>query len=445
MRVTSVLADIGRGTARDFAAIESAVRIYCRTFDRVFARARGSVLFDQDGNRFIDFLSGAGVLNYGHNNPRIKQALMDYLEDDGILHSLDLHTAAKLAFLRALRDVIFVPRGMDYRVQFCGPTGADSVEAALKLARKVTNRSTVVAFTNAFHGMSLGALAVTANPQKRASAGVPLEHVVRVPFDGKLGPDVDTIGMLRAVLTRAGAARPGAIIVETVQAEGGINVATQQWLRRLAELASAEGVVLIVDEIQVGCGRTGTFFSFERAGIRPDIVCVSKAIGGIGMPMALTLIKPELDQWQPGAHTGTFRGNNLAFVAAAAALDYWRDNAIEAEIARNSRRVREVLDEIAARHADRCEDVRGLGVIQGIAWRDPEFGAAISKAAFRRGLIVETCGPDDEVTKLLPPLIIAPDELEQGLSILSDAVDEVTGQAQPARPRRQIRQAGSVS
>jgi diaminobutyrate-2-oxoglutarate transaminase len=438
------IADIGRGNPQEFAALESDVRLYCRTFDRVFARARGAMLFDQDGRRFIDFLSGAGVLNYGHNNPRIKRAVMEYLEDDGVLQSLDLHTTAKLAFLRKFRDLILTPRGLDYRVQCCGPTGADAVEAALKLARKVTNRSTVVAFSNAYHGMTLGALAVTANPQKRAAAGVPLDHVLRMPFDSQGGPKVDTVALLRAEVAGRQADKPGAIIVETVQAEGGINVASPAWLRGLSELATAEGIPLIVDDIQAGCGRTGHFFSFERAGIRPDIVCVSKAIGGIGTPMALALIKPELDQWQPGEHTGTFRGNNLGFVAAAAALDYWADNALEGEVARHGLRMHDALAAIAVRHPEHCAEVRGIGMIKGLVWRDARLGAAVSRAAFARGLIVETCGPDDEVTKLLPPLTIEGDELEEGLSILSDAADEVAAQAEPRPIIREAMQAGAA-
>jgi diaminobutyrate-2-oxoglutarate transaminase len=240
------------------------------------------------------------------------------------------------------------------------------------------------------------------------------------------------------------ATRPAAIIVETVQAEGGVNVASPEWLRALSELAAAEGIPLIVDDIQVGCGRTGQFFSFERAGIRPDIVCVSKAIGGIGMPMALALIKPELDQWKPGDHTGTFRGNNLAFVAAAAALDYWRDDALAREVAQHGVRMRDRLAAIAARHPQHCNEVRGIGMISGLAWRDGHLATAVSRAAFARSLIVETCGPDGEVTKLLPPLVIEADELEEGLGILSDAADEVAAQAAPRPAVRPHRQANSA-
>jgi diaminobutyrate-2-oxoglutarate transaminase len=413
-----------QGRPEEFDELESAVRIYCRLFDRVFSRASGATMVDQEGRRYIDFLSGAGTLSYGHNNPHIKQAVIDYLQADGILHSLDLHTTAKLAFLRKFRDVILAPRGLDYRVQFCGPTGANAVEAALKLARKITGRRAIVAFTNAYHGVSLGALAVTASAQKREAAGVPLEFVVRMPFDGYLGQEVDTIALLDAMLDRgSGIDEPAAIIVETVQAEGGINVASVEWVRRLSELARRRGILLIIDDIQVGCGRTGTFFSFERAGINPDIVCLSKAIGGIGMPMALVLVKPELDRWRPGEHNGTFRGNNLAFVAGAAALDYWQDPAFEATLERCGAQIRKHLLQIADQYSNHSDGVRGVGMIQGIAWVDPALTVAILRKAFAGGLMIESCGTNDNVIKVLPPLTINDDEVKEGLSILSHAVD----------------------
>ncbi|HEU4594572.1 MAG TPA: diaminobutyrate--2-oxoglutarate transaminase [Pyrinomonadaceae bacterium] len=423
--MSTTLADglVGRASPAEFDELESNVRTYCRTFDTIFTRARGASMFDQEGRRYVDFLSGAGALGYGHNNPRIKEAVIEYLRDDGVLHSLDLHTAAKLEFLRKFRDLILAPRGLDYRVQFCGPTGTDAVEAALKLARKVTGQSTVIAFTNAYHGVSLGSLAATASAHHRASAGLALQSVVRMPFENYLGPEVDTIALMRAMLARgSGLERPAAIIVETVQAEGGINVASVEWLRRLSDLAAAHGILLIVDDIQVGCGRTGTFFSFERAGIKPDIICLSKAIGGIGMPMSLVLVKPELDLWSPGDHVGTFRGNNLAFVAAAAALDYWREPDFEQQLERRSLLMRERLAAVAERYPDQCEGVRGVGMIQGLSWRDPSLTTPITRAAFAHGLIVESCGPNKEVLKLLPPLVIEDEELEEGLSILSHAI-----------------------
>lgn len=414
---------VGGASPAEFDDLESNVRTYCRTFDTVFARARGAVMYDQQGRRYIDFLSGAGALGYGHNNPQIKQAVVNYLLADGLVHSLDLHTGAKLEFLRKFRDIILAPRGLDYRVQFCGPTGTDAVEAALKLARKVTGQANVVAFTNAYHGVSLGSLATTASRRHREAAGIALHSVVRMPYENYPGAGPDTVALMRSMLARGGGIeRPAAIIVETVQAEGGINVASVEWLRRLSDFASTEGILLVVDDIQAGCGRTGTFFSFERAGIRPDIVCLSKAIGGIGMPMALALVKPELDLWSPGEHCGTFRGNNLAFVAAAAALDYWRAPGLEQEIGRRGRLMRERLESIADEHPEHCAGVRGIGMMQGLVWRDPSLAAKVSSAAFALGLIVESCGPNGEVLKLLPPLLIDDDELEEGLAILAAAV-----------------------
>jgi diaminobutyrate-2-oxoglutarate transaminase len=406
----------GAGRADEFDELESAVRVYCRAFDTIFAHASGPWMFDQSGRRYLDFLAGAGTLSYGHNNPRIKAAVIAYLQADGVLHSLDLHTTAKLAFLRKFRDVILAPRGLEYRIQFCGPTGANAVEAALKLARKATGRRTVVAFSNAYHGCSLGALAATANSAMRAAAGVSLDNVVRLPFenydgtaahDDYRGGTFDAPRELDAMLAPGGGIEPpAAVIVETVQAEGGVHVASDDWLRRLAEVARRHGIVLIVDDIQAGCGRTGTFFSFERTGIVPDIVCLSKAIGGIGLPMAITLIRPDLDVWLPGEHTGTFRGNNLAFVGGAAALDYWRDPMFRDALQRRGALLRERVAAIRAHHPKFCVDVRGLGMIQGLACAHPGQAAAIRRHAFQRGLLLETCGPRDEVVKLLPPLTI---------------------------------------
>jgi diaminobutyrate-2-oxoglutarate transaminase len=422
------------GSPADFEELESAVRIYCRLFDRIFTRATGALMFDQDGRRYVDFLTCAGALSYGHNNPRIKQAVIDYLQADGIISTLDLHTTAKLAFLRKFRDTILAPRRLDYRVQFSAPTGSDAVEAALKLARKVTGRTTIVAFTNAYHGVSLGSLAATASVHERSAAGVPLQFVVRMPFDGYLGRDVDTIAVLRDMLLPGGGIEtPAAIIVETVQAEGGVNVASQDWLRRLSEFAHHSGILLIVDDIQVGCGRTGTFFSFERAGITPDILCLSKAIGGIGMPLALVLVRPEIDLWGPGDHVGTFRGNNLAFVAATAALDYWQKASFEAELQSRGARLLRNLIRIAEQHTDVCLGVRGVGMIQGLVFRGPELAAAVQRAAFERGLILEGSGANKDVLKLLPPLIINDDELDEGLAILRQAIHDVGAPAPEVR------------
>jgi diaminobutyrate-2-oxoglutarate transaminase len=417
------------------------VRSYCRTFPAVFTTARGARLTAEDGREYIDFWSGAGTLAYGHNNPRLKRRLLAYLESDGITHSLDLATAAKRELLERFERIVLAPRGLSYKVQFPNPTGTNAVEAALKLARKATGRQTVIFFTNGYHGMTLGALAVTGNAAKRAAAGVPLTCAQPMPFEGFLPGGEDTIAYLRAYLEGAssGLDRPAAAIVETVQAEGGINTASAGWLRRLAALLAEHGVPLIVDDIQVGCGRTGSFFSFEEAGIRPDLVCLSKAIGGFGLPLSLVLIRPDLDCWQPGEHTGTFRGNDLAFVAASEALGYWEDDALERAVRGKGERVQARLRAIASRHPELGATVRGRGLIQGLALPPRctaadggSFARAISRQAFERGLIVETAGPGDEVVKLLPPLLIEDADLAAGLDILDQSVAALAGGAAAA-------------
>ncbi|MDR7168338.1 diaminobutyrate-2-oxoglutarate transaminase [Nocardia kruczakiae] len=410
-----------------FETLESDVRGYCRVWPTVFDTARGAWLRDEQGRDYLDFFAGAGTLNYGHNNPILKAALLDYLSRDGLTHGLDMSTVAKRDLLEALRDLILVPRGLDYKIQFPGPTGANAVEAALKLARKITGRSTVVNFTNAFHGMTLGALAVTGNAAKRAGAGVPLPHVHPMPYDGYLG-GADELAWIERMLddTSSGVDKPAAVIVETVQGEGGVNIARAEWLRRLAALVAARGILLIVDDVQMGCGRTGPFFSFETAGITPDIVTLSKSIGGYGLPMALVLMKRELDQWAPGEHNGTFRGNNPAFVTARVALEeYWRDDRLELATLARGERIRAEL----ARVADAVGGLstRGRGLVHGLVFDDASEAGKVSRVAFEEGLLVETSGACDEVVKLLPPLTISDSELDHGLEILGRSVDIVCG------------------
>jgi diaminobutyrate-2-oxoglutarate transaminase len=404
--------------------LESSVRTYCRKFPAVFTSARHHLVWDEHGREYVDFLCGAGALNYGHNHPDIVGPMVEYIGRDGIVHGMDLATSAKREFMRALEGVILKPRGLNYRLQFTGPTGTNAVEAAFKVARRVTGRTGIVAFTNGFHGMSLGALAATGNSFKRAGAGVPLAHVTRMPYDGYLGDGVDTLDLLASVLDDPGSGvdLPAAVIVETVQGEGGVNVATPKWLRRLEHLAHARGILLIVDEIQTGCGRTGKFFSFEESGLQPDLVCLSKSLGGIGLPVAMVLIKPELDQQQPGEHSGTFRGNNLAFVAGTAALSMWTDPRFEEQIESRAAVVEARLGVIARdAKTDSCE-VRGRGLLRGLRWSDRARAARVSQAAFEMGVLVETCGSFDDVLKVMPPLTIELGELRRGLDLLGSAV-----------------------
>lgn len=417
-----------------FQRLESNVRGYCRMFPTVFSSATGAVLTNEEGREFLDFFSGAGALNYGHNPPELKSKLIQYLAEDGVLHALDMSTTAKETFLQTFERVILKPEGLQYKLMFPGPTGTNAVEAALKLARKATGRENVISFTNGFHGMTLGSLALTGNGGKRAGAGVPLGNVTHMPYCGYYGTENDTIAMLERVLEDAssGIDLPAAFILETVQAEGGVNVATRSWIQSVARLAKQYGVLLIVDDIQVGCGRSGPFFSFTPFEVEPDIVCLSKSLSGYGLPMALTLVKPEYDVFGPGEHNGTFRGHNAAFVTATAALEaFWSDDRLAEKVKENAGQVRDALLEIESEFESEVVEVRGRGMIQGIEFKNPAVASAISREAFDNGLLIETSGPKDEVLKLLPPLTIREDQLSRGLDIVRRSVNIVLG-SEPA-------------
>ncbi|SMF39290.1 diaminobutyrate aminotransferase apoenzyme [Alteromonadaceae bacterium Bs31] len=415
-----------------FNEIESEVQSYARAFPRVFNRALGEYIYDEEGNQYLDFLAGAGTLNYGHNNANFKEKLLDYISNDGIAHGLDLHTKAKGEFLETFNEKILKPRNMEYMVQFTGPTGTNAVEAALKIARNVTGQQNIVTFTNGFHGVSLGSLAATGNSHHRDAAGVSLSGTHRIPFDGYLGEGIDTTVYLDKVLSdsSSGINSPAGVVVETVQGEGGINAASFEWLRNLQAVCKKHGVLLIVDDIQAGCGRTGTYFSFEDAGIEPDIITLSKSLSGYGLPLAVVLMKPELDQWKPGEHNGTFRGNNLAFVTAKAAIDcYWSDNSFSNEIRRKGQYVSDRTEAIIKKHGEGNFSTRGRGMFQGINCVNGDLAGKITKKAFKNGLIIETSGADDHVVKFLCPLVISDENLKTGLDIVEQAVEEVCDSA----------------
>lgn len=415
-----------------FDRLESEVRSYCRSFKTVFVKASNAKLTDRNNREYIDFFAGAGALNYGHNNTRIRTKLVEYLLEDGITHSLDMATEAKEKFLLRFQETILKPRGLSYKVMFPGPTGTNSVESALKIARKVTGRTNVICFTNAFHGMSLGSLAATGNAFKRGGAGVPLGGTVFMPYDGYLGPLVDTTAMLEKMLQDPGSGidKPAAVILETLQGEGGLNGASDKWLRNLERICREQGMLLIIDDVQMGCGRTGSFFSFEHSGIQPDIVCLSKSIGGYGLPMALTLIKPEHDIWNPGEHNGTFRGNNLGFVAAEEALHYWSNDELSNRIREHADTISAFLGRMASRYSNHVAEVRGKGMIQGLVFKEPGDASKLCGACFDKGLIMETSGPRDEVAKLMPPLTIEASVLKEGLVKLEAALNDLY---EPAR------------
>ncbi|KGY12041.1 diaminobutyrate--2-oxoglutarate aminotransferase [Vibrio tubiashii] len=405
---------------------ESNVRSYSNHFPVVFHKAKGCWLETDTGDKYLDFLSGAGSLNYGHNNPVMKLALLEYIEKDGLTHGLDLHSNAKADFLQALKQHILEPRGLNYKVQFTGPTGTNAVEAALKLARNVTGRSNVVAFTNGFHGCTSGALAATGNQHHRNGAGTGLTNVTRLPFEGYA--DIDGLKLLSTMLAdnSSGMDKPAAVLVETVQGEGGLNVASDKWLSRLAEICKKNDVLLIVDDIQAGCGRTGTFFSFESSGIKPDIVTLSKSLSGYGLPLAVVLLKPHLDIWKPGEHNGTFRGNNHAFVTAVSAIEtYWRDEQFSEHINQQSQTITRFIDRLLARFPDYAIRRKGKGLMQGIEFCSGSFADDVTTACFDEGLVIETAGPDDEIVKFFCPLTITAEELDSGLSRFESALNTV--------------------
>ena len=421
-----------------FERHESNVRSYCRDFPVVFERASGHHLWDTTGRRYVDLLCGAGSLNYGHNPPAIVERVTAYLAAGGPVQSLDLHTTAKADFLERFTGLVLEPRGLgDFVVQFPGPAGTLAVEAALKLARKVTGRTEVIAFTGGFHGASLGALAATTSPLLRGAAGVPLTDVTILPYGDAAHPDgTDPVTALERALGRdARTAPPAAILLETVQGEGGLHTAPRDWLVRIRELADAVGALVIVDDIQAGCGRTGTFFSFEDTpGLRPDLVCLSKSLSGMGLPMAALLIRREIDRWAPGEHNGTFRGHNLAFVAGSAALDHWTDPEFTHHAEQLAAAIRTSLDGLVAALPARTADVVGKGAMSGLRFADADTAEGVRRALFRAGIVAETSGRG-HVLKLLPPLTMSLIEWKEVAEVLGEAV-LATASDVPAPPAR---------
>ncbi|MDZ8184111.1 MAG: diaminobutyrate--2-oxoglutarate transaminase [Nostoc sp. ChiSLP02] len=411
-----------------FEKRESNVRSYSRNFPDIFHRAKGSIIYSESGKEYIDFFAGAGALNYGHNHDYIKEKVISYLEADGIAHGLDMYTSAKEKFLAKFDEVVLSQKQLDYRLQFCGPTGTNAVEAALKLARKVKQRPGIFSFMGGYHGMTLGSLSISGNVGIRAGAIGTSSNVTFMPYPYGFMESFDTIEYIESVLNdvNSGVEKPAAIIFETVQAEGGVIVAPIDWMQRLRKLCDDHDILLICDDIQVGCGRTGPFFSFERAGIVPDMVVLSKSISGYGFPMSLLLIKPELDIWEPGEHNGTFRGNQLAFIAATAALEYRESYDFEQNVKTKELFLKDFLAQQIASISEKIT-IRGIGMIWGIDVKnfgDRTLSKSIISGCFELGLIIERAGRNDSVIKILPPLVIDMPNLEKGCSIIKAAFDD---------------------
>uniref|UniRef100_Q31J57 Diaminobutyrate--2-oxoglutarate transaminase n=1 Tax=Hydrogenovibrio crunogenus (strain DSM 25203 / XCL-2) TaxID=317025 RepID=Q31J57_HYDCU len=408
-----------------FERYESEIRAYARSYPAVFVKGENAKQTDENGKEYIDFYAGAGVLNFGHNHPKLKAAIVEYIQNDGVLHSLDMMTGAKREFIKGFVETILKPRNMDYKLQFMGPTGTNAVEAALKLARRVTGRKDVIAFSQGFHGMTLGALACTANEVFRNAAGVPLTMVSHWPFESNQGGGIESLDTLRALYENSsgGVEKPAAFIVEAIQAEGGVNVASAEWLQALQTLARDLGALLIVDDIQAGCGRTGHYFSFENMELDPDIVTLAKGIGGLGTPMAMNLVKPEHDRhWKPGEHTGTFRGQNISFVAGREALRFFENDDLMEQTRSKGQIMQQHLQGLAERYSGHGFSVRGKGMMQALDVKDGALAKAVARDCFDHGMLFGPCGVGGQVIKLIPPLTIPEEELQAGLAILEQAL-----------------------
>lgn len=368
------------------------------------------------GREYIDFFSAAGSLNFGHSHPEIIGPVVRFLSSGGVVNTLDMLTPVRGQFLTRLNAYAMEPMG-DYVVQFCGPTGTNAVEAALRLARKVTGRSEIAAFAGGYHGNTMGSLQVTSNRFYRQQSGGAARF---------LSYSREAVDRERRDLRddHAGIQPPAAYLVETTQAEGGVNVGSPEFLGALAALAREVGALLIVDDIQVGCHRVGPFLSVGGLGITPDVVLLSKSLSGFGTPFSVLLIKREHDQWVPGEHTGTFRGNQLGMVGAVAAMELAERLALPRRVAEMGAKLNAALCAVAEAAPGEVT-VRGTGMIWGLdftASGDESLATTVQRECFSRGLMLEVCGRGSQVIKLLPALTIPDHLLEQGIEILASAV-----------------------
>lgn len=384
--------------------VDRVLNHYRQTFDIDFVGAQDSRLHDADGRDFIDYYTARGRLNYGH---------------DHVAHTADTSSSQSTDFIARFRDIILRPRHLDYRVAHAGRTGADSIESALELARHITGRANVIPFTNGKQDASLDTLADAGNDASDRDDDTKLDDSVFIPFNHFYGDHDHSVEQLQTLIASNASAvdQPAAVIVETVQSDGGLYTADAEWLREIGQICHANGVLLIVDEVQTGCGRTGPFFSFEPAGIQPDIVCLSRTISGSSLPIALTLVRPEHRDADDA-----FAEADPALATASASLRFWETDELERDTTRKSAIVREALDHMLATYPALAGEVRGSGLLLGLATGPAGLAAAICREACAQGLLVETTGPGDDVVKLMPPLTISEADLRAGLARLETAV-----------------------
>lgn len=424
------------------AAQESNARSYPRRIPLALKRARGIYVEDVEGRVFIDCLAGAGTLALGHNHPVVIAAIQQVLKDELPLHTLDLTTPVKDRFVQDLLEALPADFARDAKVQFCGPSGTDAIEAALKLVKTATGRGTMLAFHGAYHGMTQGALQLMGSlgpkrPLNSLLQGVqfmPYPYDYRCPFG--LGGEAGVQAGLRYIETvlndpEGGVPQPAGLIVEPVQGEGGVIPAPDAWLRGVRELTARAEVPLIVDEVQSGFGRTGRMFAFEHAGITPDVIALSKAIGG-SLPLAALVYRGNLDVWKPGAHAGTFRGNQMAMAAGSATIRHIRSEGLVERAQQAGQRLMAGLKQLQ-RDYPQLGDVRGRGLMLGVEIVDPRgsrnshghlpaapgLASALQAACLRHGLIVELGGRHGSVLRLLPPLVITDKQIGHVLDILA--------------------------
>ena len=425
---------------------ESNARSYPRRIPLALKRGRGIYVEDVEGRRFIDCLAGAGTLALGHNHPVVIKAIQQVLADELPLHTLDLTTPVKDQFVQDLFAVLPAELSRQGKIQFCGPTGTDAVEAALKLVRIATGRSTVLAFQGGYHGMSQGALGLMGNLKAKTPLGSLLSHGVqflpfpydyRCPFGlgGEPGVEVG-LRYIENLLSdpESGVQPPAAVIVEAVQGEAGAIPAAASWLRGLRRITAQAGVPLILDEIQSGFARTGKMFAFEHAGITPDVLVLSKAIGG-SLPLSVMVYRDGLDKWQSGAHAGTFRGNQMAMAAGSAVIRYLHEHDMPRQAEQRGQHLRERLQQVQ-RLYPQLGDVRGLGLMLGVEVVnpagevdalghppvDPALASLIQRECLKRGLILELGGRHGSVVRFLPPLIISAAEVDEVADIFARAI-----------------------
>ncbi len=428
------------------AARESNARSYPRRLPIGIARAEGCYVEDVDGNRYLDFLSGAGVVSLGHGHPEVVQAVKDQL--DVFIHGLDFPTPIKDEFVT--RQLSMLPTAMRdrMRIQFCGPTGANAVEAAVKLCKTATGRDDIIVFQGAFHGSTTATLSMTGWVGQKQQIGNPMPGVHFYPYSYcfrcpvGLQPDgceTNCVAVLENSMldTHGGVRRPAAVVLELVQGEGGVIPATVDFVKRVRSLTRELDIPLVVDEVQSGCGRTGTWFAFEQYGIEPDVIVASKALSGIGMPVALLIYDQRLDAWSPGAHSGTFRGNQLAFAAGVETIKVVQRDRVLENVVERGRQLETGLDKLRA-HPE-VLDVRGVGLMWGIEVGDPVTGRphgdlarAIQRRCLEGGLILEVGGRGDGVLRLLPPLTVTAEMVDEAVRVLDAALDaqrEAAGEA----------------